>query len=210
MGDLKAIETRYKGYRFRSRLEARWAVFFDALGVPWEYEKEGYRLPSGLYLPDFWLPKQACWIEVKGDEPSDLELQLASELGEKTESRAFVFHGSLFLPDDSFSPPAPSAYFDGDYPYCWCECLQCRSVGISFDGRSDRLPCKECYFCAMRRKGDTENPCPKHGEGDDTNGCRRVSPNLDKGYSAASPRIASAFGAAIAARFEHGESPCPK
>jgi hypothetical protein len=25
----KAIETHYKGYRFRSRLEARWAVFFD-------------------------------------------------------------------------------------------------------------------------------------------------------------------------------------
>lgn len=30
---MKAIETRYKGYRFRSRLEARWAVFFDALGL---------------------------------------------------------------------------------------------------------------------------------------------------------------------------------
>jgi hypothetical protein len=41
---IKAIETRYKGYRFRSRLEARWAVFFDALGVEWEYEKEGFDL----------------------------------------------------------------------------------------------------------------------------------------------------------------------
>lgn len=38
------IETRYKGYRFRSRLEARWAVFFDVLGVRWEYEPEGYDL----------------------------------------------------------------------------------------------------------------------------------------------------------------------
>lgn len=28
---VKAIDTVYKGYRFRSRLEARWAVFFDAL-----------------------------------------------------------------------------------------------------------------------------------------------------------------------------------
>lgn len=35
---IKAIETSYKGYRFRSRTEARWAVFFDALGVRWEYE----------------------------------------------------------------------------------------------------------------------------------------------------------------------------
>ena len=32
---MKVMETRYKGCRFRSRLEARWAVFFDALGVRW-------------------------------------------------------------------------------------------------------------------------------------------------------------------------------
>lgn len=64
---IKAIETSYKGYRFRSRLEARWAVFFDALGVKWEYEKEGYDLGkySGWYLPDFWLPQVSMWAEVK-------------------------------------------------------------------------------------------------------------------------------------------------
>ena len=32
---IKAIPTEYKGYRFRSRLEARWAVFFDACGADW-------------------------------------------------------------------------------------------------------------------------------------------------------------------------------
>jgi hypothetical protein len=54
MADLKPIETYYNGYRFRSRLEARWAVFFDALGVKYEYEPEGFFLPSGkMYLPDF-------------------------------------------------------------------------------------------------------------------------------------------------------------
>lgn len=53
---MRAIETRYKGYRFRSRLEARWAVFFDALGIEWEYEPEGYELSDGeRYLPDFEL-----------------------------------------------------------------------------------------------------------------------------------------------------------
>lgn len=52
--DLKPIETHYNGYRFRSRLEARWAVFFDALGIKYEYEQEGYVLHGGLtYLPDF-------------------------------------------------------------------------------------------------------------------------------------------------------------
>ena len=54
---LKAIQTRYKGCHFRSRLEARWAVFFDALEIAWEYEPQGYMTPEGPYLPDFWLPQ---------------------------------------------------------------------------------------------------------------------------------------------------------
>lgn len=52
---IKAIETRYKGYRFRSRLEARWAVFFDALGIEWEYECEGVATDGVKYLPDFMI-----------------------------------------------------------------------------------------------------------------------------------------------------------
>lgn len=50
---IKAIETTYGGYRFRSRLEARWAVFMDSLGIGWEYEPEGYETSAGRYLPDF-------------------------------------------------------------------------------------------------------------------------------------------------------------
>ena len=42
MSQIKAIETFYKGYHFRSRLEARWAVFFETLGIPWKYEVEGF------------------------------------------------------------------------------------------------------------------------------------------------------------------------
>lgn len=50
---IKAIETNYAGCRFRSRLEARWAVFFDTLGIRWEYEPEGFETSAGRYLPDF-------------------------------------------------------------------------------------------------------------------------------------------------------------
>lgn len=49
------IPTRYKGYHFRSRLEARWAVFFDQLELGWEYEPQGYVLDGTPYLPDFKL-----------------------------------------------------------------------------------------------------------------------------------------------------------
>ena len=65
---IKAIETQYRGYRFRSRLEARWAVFFDAMKIEWQYEAEGYVLSTGeWYLPDFWLPNvgEGFYVEVK-------------------------------------------------------------------------------------------------------------------------------------------------
>lgn len=65
---MRAIETLYKGYRFRSRLEARWAVFFDALKIEYQYEPEGFVLSDGsLYLPDFYLPvfSGGCYVEVK-------------------------------------------------------------------------------------------------------------------------------------------------
>jgi hypothetical protein len=63
---IKAIETKYNGYRFRSRLEARWAYLFDALAVEYQYESEGFDLDGVWYLPDFWLPNRDMWVEVKG------------------------------------------------------------------------------------------------------------------------------------------------
>jgi hypothetical protein len=65
--DIKPIETYYNGYRFRSRLEARWAVFFDAMGIKYEYEPEGFAMSDGTaYLPDFYLPESKQYFEVKG------------------------------------------------------------------------------------------------------------------------------------------------
>ena len=48
------LETLYHGVYFRSRTEARFAVFLDCLGIKWEYEPQGFDLGNGLkYLPDF-------------------------------------------------------------------------------------------------------------------------------------------------------------
>lgn len=46
-----AIETVYNGCRFRSRLEARWAAFFDLCGWRWVYEPVDF---DG-WFPDFAL-----------------------------------------------------------------------------------------------------------------------------------------------------------
>jgi hypothetical protein len=92
--NLKPIETRYYGYCFRSRLEARWAVFLDTLGVAYEYEKEGYDLAvAGWYLPDFWLPVKECWIEVKGKDPTAQELDKVKGLALASKVPVWLFKG---------------------------------------------------------------------------------------------------------------------
>ncbi len=71
---LKAIDTFYNGHKFRSRLEARWAVFFNHLGIPYDYEKEGYDLNGVWYLPDFWIDCWDSFIEIKSDQPTNEEV----------------------------------------------------------------------------------------------------------------------------------------
>ncbi len=61
-----AIETEYDGHLFRSVLEARWAVFFKAAGIEYEYENYGYEGHNGKYCPDFYLPQFDIFAEVKG------------------------------------------------------------------------------------------------------------------------------------------------
>jgi hypothetical protein len=65
---IKAIETKAFGHRFRSRLEARWALFFEEMEMGWEYEPEGFEIDGICYLPDFrvWTPFcKPIWYEVK-------------------------------------------------------------------------------------------------------------------------------------------------
>lgn len=81
---IKSINTKYKGYYFRSRLEARWAVYFDSLEIKWEYEKEGFHLGEYNYLPDFWLPELHMWAEVKPMEFTEEEVVKAKLLVEAT------------------------------------------------------------------------------------------------------------------------------
>jgi hypothetical protein len=80
---IKPIETRYAGCRFRSRLEARWAVFFDALDIEWQYEPQGFEIGlsdevhTRRYLPDFYLPRFDTWVEVKPISLLDLDFVAA-------------------------------------------------------------------------------------------------------------------------------------
>jgi hypothetical protein len=89
-----AIETQYRGYRFRSRLEARWAVWLDTLGVEYEYEAEGFDLGGTRYLPDFRIENGYAFVEVKPKRsllPDDL--RKASLLALQGRARVVVISG---------------------------------------------------------------------------------------------------------------------
>ena len=82
-------KTKYRGLVFRSKLEAKWAVFFDALSIPWKYEPEWFRLPDGRrYLPDFHilapfdegLP-EPFYVEVKSLSDFSTKINCLPELG---------------------------------------------------------------------------------------------------------------------------------
>jgi hypothetical protein len=63
MQKLTGIPTTYAGVEFRSRLEAKWAAFFDLVGWKWTYEPLDY--PG--WIPDFMLAgvPRGILVEVK-------------------------------------------------------------------------------------------------------------------------------------------------
>jgi len=188
---MKAIDTVYKGHRFRSRLEARWAVFFNSLGLSYEYEKEGFDLDGILYLPDFWMPALDIFIEIKGSALTKLDERKIEALVRASNKNCLVLIGQIGPPDTEHNVPYDCPMYSWysveptdedpetgacnyDSPYIWCECVICGKIGAEFDARSGRL-------------------------------CRH--PNVsEKNYNANSPRLMAAYRAAMGARFEHGES----
>lgn len=96
-------------HHFRSITEARWAVFFEVLKIPYDYEKEIFKLEDGLYyLPDFWLPEQNIWVEIKGELPKEKEKYKAVKLYEITKQPVYILSG---FPDVmAFSDPLGTSH----------------------------------------------------------------------------------------------------
>lgn len=103
---IKPIETIYKGRRFRSRLEARWAIFFDSIDIGWEYETEGFQIGNTKYLTDFKLlsfgPKEVdLFVEIKPRRPSIEEIQKCYEVSIGTNTDMLLICGTPGLPEFS-------------------------------------------------------------------------------------------------------------
>ncbi|MGH9548237.1 MAG: hypothetical protein ACRD3W_02635, partial [Terriglobales bacterium] len=66
INNIAPIRTRIAGTVYRSRLEAKWAVFFTALGVPFKYNCRN-SIPvlwASLYIPSFLLEREQMYVEI--------------------------------------------------------------------------------------------------------------------------------------------------
>jgi hypothetical protein len=103
VSSLKAMPMRYRGTQFRSTLEADWAATFDELRWYWEYEPLAIELKDGsIYRPDFFLPSQRVWCEVKG--PHNERIKKTIQLHEALEYDEWTWGNDLVV---VLRPPGP-------------------------------------------------------------------------------------------------------
>lgn len=196
---IKPIETIYNGYRFRSRLEARWAVFLDSLGVKYEYEPEGFEMPDGTrYLPDF---RVMCHASRGGDcEPFPLYIEVKGKMDEASAKKIKAF--SNYEAGDEQASGGKPLLIVGDIPnimYYGSAYISDSTIMGSYESLGyDLYP-----FNYETVDGDhfAAYPCVDNGRfgllGDDSH------------YIHWGDHILTAYAyiAARQARFEHGESP---
>jgi hypothetical protein len=191
---MKAIETLYKGYRCRSRAEARWMILMDELGIPYEYEPEGFVFADGTkYLPDFYLPKQNAWLEIKGVMENEDEHKIKQLC---IESESYVFVGCPDFKLYVYKPEIDTWWKDGEWHYD-------TSIIKAVKSDADIRECKEChnvYFKEICGAWD----CEICGYYDGDCGFSTII----NGYFGETycSKGANALKRARSARFEHGET----
>ncbi|MBX5010876.1 hypothetical protein HJB67_13015 [Rhizobium lentis] len=145
---IKAIPTIYNNVQFRSRLEARWAAFFDLSGIEWDYE------PFDLdgWTPDFLL--RAGGVDMLSEvKPIDFTRDLDTDGAEACEKAILhreryniVLLGISPISDNSIGVPierCPVAGVKGSIEK-W------RLAGNQVQWLPDERP-EETYYDQMRR-----------------------------------------------------------
>jgi hypothetical protein len=143
------IPTTYKATRFRSRLEARWAAFFDLLGWSWVYEP----FDADGWIPDFLIEGAAPFLVEVGpciDRPD--YLTKADDGASRHVDQPTLVLGVSPVPGfgDGVITATPIAGIltrDGEWDdtpadASWANCHHCSSPGIFHTVGSYRLrPC---------------------------------------------------------------------
>ena len=136
MTQIQALQTWHNGHHFRSRVEARWAVFFEHMGVSFDYEPEAYSDGQTAYLPDFLISlrlsapdnrfEPKVFFEVKGAQPTPEELAKARMLAKLTNKHVLIAFGSFSSGFKSIPTPVmfsvkPDGAVDGLFHWSHCQ-----------------------------------------------------------------------------------------
>lgn len=92
--EMKAIKTTYNGIEYRSRTEARWAKFLELIDAGAQYEPEGFDLDGEWYIPDFFLSRTKCWLEVKPFAADAREDRLGRKLSKASGMPVVIVEGN--------------------------------------------------------------------------------------------------------------------
>lgn len=207
----QAIETTYAGCRFRSRLEARWAVFFTSLGIEWEYEPQGFATSAGAYLPDFrisvsyrslfWTQVDTIHVEVKGSDTdvTDIDRERMAQL---IQGNGPLRHGLLLL------GPIPRVDRASEILHCVVERVENATLvssGAKFVRTIGGMALAP-YFGSYDKFVGQADGWPADASWN-AQALRVELPNEGKAWRLPAD-LAAAYDQARSARFEHGEAPC--
>lgn len=192
-----AIPTTWNGVTFRSRTEVRWSIFFDTLGIRWEYEPDAYATDAGNYLPDFLLNDLDIFWEVKG---------IDGEGEAKADALVAATGRPLVLAVGAPSFPPISCLTDSRVPLS----VRMRATDL-YGGYVHSLvktfpvfivECMGCHtiaFAPLAEKDSLNDAWPVHGAA-----YRRLNPScacVGGNIDLTTDRLKAAYDAATAARF---------
>jgi hypothetical protein len=138
-------ETIYDGIRYRSRQHARWAVFFDILGLEHLYEPQAFKVESAVHSPTFLLPGigndihtldltiPGVFIDVPVVPPTNPELEVAKTISSYTDRNLCIFHGTAMTVGLEWWPTV----LEKPRPCFFSQCPFCGRFGVSSTGLED-------------------------------------------------------------------------
>jgi hypothetical protein len=136
---IKPKKIKYGSFRYNAILEARWAVFFDSLGIKYEYEPIYDEVETGgrvvYYKPDFYLNELDIFVEIKPSKPCEIENIKGAGWAKHINEIIVLFNlnpptmelenGWLYdFPDIRKIPTINDSFW-------WGQCLKCGHVDIA-------------------------------------------------------------------------------
>ena len=151
----KAIPTYHNGIVFRSKNEARWALFFDFVHIEYNYEPRFFTVGRIQYRPDFYLPKYDKFAEVKSSVDGIQNSFMAQKLNCVIDYQATeISKGLLLLGAFPYDIRTINTRLKTKWLF-WHEGVCCANAYIQQEGSSD-----DAEILFTKENIDTGDPLP--------------------------------------------------